>query len=108
MYNQDGGEQPTIDLNKVESSYNQPPNQLDKPYGRERPLGITLIAILQFVGAGLSTLLALVVGLWQLQPWARTTFLVFAILFPLAFSIFFSPISGGSVLSIVLIVLNVA
>jgi hypothetical protein len=138
MYNQDSGEQPTIDLNKVENRYNQPPNQLDKPYGRERPLGVTLIAIWQFVVAGLAALITIVLmtrvnlglsggaslfaclyaliippfiaigmGLWDLRSWARTTFLVFAVL-SLLISIFSSTISGASVLSIVLIVLNVA
>lgn len=54
MYNLPGNDRPDIDLNKWENR----PSEPSFGYRRERPLGVSLIAIWHFVGAGLSLLLA--------------------------------------------------
>lgn len=58
MYNNpDNTDRPTIDLNRLESAYRSP--EPEWSYRKERPLGVSLIAIWQFVGAGLAALIVL-------------------------------------------------
>lgn len=133
MYDQNNSERPSIDFNRLESSYNSQASIDNTYYPPERPPGVTLIAIWQFIGAGLLALvvlfalsltgdreagsvagilacvygifipidIAIGVGMWQLKSWARTLFIVLAIL-GLVLKVFSNSLTAADVVGIVL------
>src|SRR5438270_892481 len=57
MYNPGNLEPPKIDLSELRGVSGRDPNW---PYQRERPLGVTLIALWQFVGAVIGVVVGLI------------------------------------------------